>query len=128
MSLFAWFAGITRRPGVSIFFAMALGIGGVGVLAHGGASTSRVSAGHHLLGVVAILAGCIIWSFGSLYARRAQRAQSAVLNIGPPMFSGGVLLFVSSASAGEPAFSSHRGYPPTGLCGLGFTCYDWCAY
>jgi drug/metabolite transporter (DMT)-like permease len=103
MTLFAWFAGITRRPGVSIFFAMAVGIGGVGVLAHAGASTSRVSAGHHLLGVITILAGCIIWSFGSLYARRAQRAHSAVLNIGLQMFAGGVLLFVASALAGEPA-------------------------
>src|SRR4051794_36942810 len=26
LTLFAWFAGITRRPGVSIFFAMALGM------------------------------------------------------------------------------------------------------
>ncbi len=103
MTLFAWFAGITRRPGASIFFAMALGIGGVGVLAHAGASTSQVSAAHHLLGVIVILAGCIIWSFGSLYARRAQRAQSAVLNIGLQMFTGGVLLFVASVLAGEPA-------------------------
>src|SRR5260221_8110139 len=91
---------------------MALGIGGVGVLAYGGASTSRVSAGHHLLGVVAILAGCIIWSFGSLYARRAQRAQSAVLNIGLQMFAGGVLLFVASVLAGEPAFLQPRGVTP----------------
>src|SRR5258708_39338771 len=125
MSLFAWFAGITRRPGVSIFFAMALGIGGVGVLAHGGASTSRVSAGHHLLGVVAILAGCIIWSFGSLYARRAQRAQSAVLNIGLQMFAGGVLLFVASVLAGGPASLDLRGVSPRAFLSwgyLGFIC------
>src|SRR5260221_4495409 len=72
MTLFAWFAGITRRPGVSIFFAMALGIGGVGVLAHGGASTSPGSAGRQPLLVVAILVAGVIYSFGSLYARRAQ--------------------------------------------------------
>src|SRR5260221_13882269 len=91
---------------------MALGIGGVGVLAYGGASTSRVSAGHHLLGVVAILAGCIIWSFGSLYARRAQRAQSAVLNIWLQMFAGGVLLFLSSVLAGGAGFFQPLGLAP----------------
>jgi drug/metabolite transporter (DMT)-like permease len=103
MTLFAWFAGITRRPGISIFFAMALGITGVGVLAHAGTSTSQTSAAHHLLGVIVILTGCVIWSFGSLYARRAQRAESAVLNIGLQMFVGGILLFLASAFAGEPA-------------------------
>jgi drug/metabolite transporter (DMT)-like permease len=103
MTLFAWFAGITRRPGISIFFAMALGIVGVGVLAHAGTSTSQVSAAHHLLGVIVIVIGCVIWSFGSLYARQAQRAESAVLNIGLQMFAGGVLLFLASVVAGEPA-------------------------
>src|SRR5258708_32803331 len=110
MSLFAWFAGITRRPGVSIFFAMALGIGGVGVLAHAGASTSPVSAGPHLLGVVAILAGCIIWSFGSLYARRAQRAQSAGLNNWPQMIARGFPVVRSSAARVGPRVSFPRGF------------------
>jgi drug/metabolite transporter (DMT)-like permease len=103
MTLFAWFAGITRRPGISIFFAMALGMAGVGTLAHAGSSASQASAPHHLLGVIVILTGCIIWSFGSLYARRAQRADSAILNIGLQMFVGGLLLFVASILAGEPA-------------------------
>jgi drug/metabolite transporter (DMT)-like permease len=103
MTLFAWFAGITRRPGTSIFFAMALGMAGVGVLAQAGSGTSQASAAHHLLGVIVILTGCIIWSFGSLYARTAQRAESAVLNIGLQMFIGGLLLFVASVFAGEPA-------------------------
>src|SRR5258707_1803143 len=81
MTLFAWFAGITRRPGISIFFAMALGISGVGVLAHAGTSASQTSAAHHLVGVIVILTGCVIWSFGSLYARRAQPAESTVPKI-----------------------------------------------
>src|SRR5260221_1354277 len=105
MTLFAWFAGITRRPGVSIFFAMALGIGGVGVLAHGGASTSRVSAGHHLLGGVAILAGCIIWSFWFFFARPGQRAQTGRFNILVPMVFRGVPLFVAFVLSGEAALS-----------------------
>jgi len=103
MTLFAWFAGITRRPGISIFFAMALGMAGVGILAHAGSGTSQSSAAHHLLGVIVILIGCIIWSFGSLYARRAHRAESAFLNIGLQMFVGGLLLFAASILAGEPA-------------------------
>jgi drug/metabolite transporter (DMT)-like permease len=104
MTLFAWFGGITRRPGFPIFLAMALGLAGVGVLAHaGGAGTSQASPAQHLLGVIVILVGCVIWSFGSLYARRAQRAESAVLNIGLQMFVGGVLLFLASISSGEPA-------------------------
>jgi drug/metabolite transporter (DMT)-like permease len=103
MTLFAWFAGITSRPGLSIFFAMALGIGGVGVLAHAGTSASQASAAHHVLGIIVIFAGCIIWSIGSLYARRAQRAESAILNVGLQMLVGGALLFLASVFAGELA-------------------------
>jgi drug/metabolite transporter (DMT)-like permease len=103
MTLFAWFAGITRRPGIPIFIAMALGMAGVGILAQAGSGTRQASPAHHLLGVIVILIGCIIWSFGSLYARRAQRAESAILNIGLQMFVGGLLLFVASIFAGEPA-------------------------
>jgi drug/metabolite transporter (DMT)-like permease len=103
MTLFAWFAGITRRPRISIFFAMAIGIAGVGVLARAGSITSQASAADHLLGVIVILTACVIWSFGSLYARRAQRAESAILNVGLQMFAGGLLLFVTSVFAGEPA-------------------------
>jgi drug/metabolite transporter (DMT)-like permease len=102
MTLFAWFAGITRRPGISIFFAMTLGMAGVGILAHAGSGSGQTSAAHHLLGVIVILIGCIIWSFGSLYARRAQRAESAILNIGLQMFVGGLFLFVASILASEP--------------------------
>jgi drug/metabolite transporter (DMT)-like permease len=108
ITLFAWFAGITGRPAISIFFAMALGVAGVGVLAHGATSTGQASPGQHLLGVIVILVGCIIWTFGSLYARRAQRADSAVLNIGLQMFTGGVLLFLASVLTGEPG-SLHLG-------------------
>lgn len=103
MTLFAWFAGITRRPGTMIFFAMALGLAGVGVLARAGTSASQASPADHLLGVVVILFGCIIWSVGSLYARGAQRADSAILNIGLQMFAGGVLLFAASLFSGEPS-------------------------
>src|SRR5260221_6382690 len=60
MTLFAWFAGITRRPGVSIFFAMALGIGGVGVLAHGGGNPRPRVAGPHPPGGGPFLAGCFL--------------------------------------------------------------------
>jgi drug/metabolite transporter (DMT)-like permease len=102
MTLFAWFAGITRRPSISISLALALGLAGVGVLAHAGTNSSQASPQQHLLGVVVILFGCVIWSFGSLYARRARRADSAILNIGLQMFVGGTLLFFASLFAGEP--------------------------
>ncbi|HEX3446064.1 MAG TPA: EamA family transporter [Chthoniobacterales bacterium] len=135
MTLFAWFAGITRRPGGSIFFAMALGMAGVGVLARGGSSPSQASAAHHLLGVIVILTGCIIWSFGSLYARRAQRAESAILNIGLQMFVGGLLLFVASVFAGEPATLSLAAITQRSLLAwiylvgigavIGYSAYAW---
>src|SRR5260221_1164446 len=79
MTLFAWFAGITRRPGVSIFFAMALGIGGVGVLAHGGASTRPGSAGPHPLRRSAIPAGSVISAVWSSFAPPRATARTRPL-------------------------------------------------
>jgi drug/metabolite transporter (DMT)-like permease len=135
LTLFAWFAGITGRPGISIFFAMALGLAGVGVLAHAGTSMSQTSPGLHLLGVIVILFGCVIWAFGSLYARQAQRADSAILNIGLQMFVGGVLLFLASVLSGEPASLnlgaiSHRSflawvYLVTIGAVIGYSAYVW---
>jgi drug/metabolite transporter (DMT)-like permease len=103
MTLFAWFGGITGRPSLSIFLAMALGLAGVGILARTGTGIRQVSPAHHLLGVIVILFGCIVWSFGSLYARRAKRADSAILNVGLQMLAGGLLLLIASACAGEPS-------------------------
>jgi drug/metabolite transporter (DMT)-like permease len=103
LTLFAWFGGITGRPGIPIFFAMLLGLGSVGLLVRADAGASQAAPAGHLLGVIVILFGCIIWSLGSLYARRAKRAQSPILSIGIQMCAGGILLFLASILAGEPA-------------------------
>jgi drug/metabolite transporter (DMT)-like permease len=103
MTLFAWFGRITPRPGIPIFFAMALGLGSVGLLVRAGAGTGQASPAGHLLGVIVILFGCIVWSFGSLYTRQAKHAESPVLSTGIQMCAGGLLLFVASRLSGETA-------------------------
>jgi drug/metabolite transporter (DMT)-like permease len=135
MTLFAWFSGITRRPRIPIFFAMAVGLAGVGVLARPSTSVNHTSPASHLLGVMVILTGCVVWSFGSLYARRAQRADSTILNIGLQMLVGGLLLFLASLLSGEPralnlALISHRSllawvYLVTIGAVIGYSAYAW---
>ena len=50
-----------------------------------------------------VLLAAVVWAAGSLYAKRADRPPSAVLNIGAQMLVGGALLAVAAVLHGEPA-------------------------
>ncbi len=54
-------------------------------------------------GSALVLLAAVVWAAGSLYARRADRPGSAVLNIGAQMLCGGALLALAAVLHGEPA-------------------------
>ena len=104
--LFGWWAGMSPRPGLPILGCLALGWLGVGLLVHpaaapvvaGGAPPSNTQFYGHC-GLV--LGAAAIWAAGSLYAKRADKPASAVMNVGAQMLLGGAMLALAGAFAGE---------------------------
>ena len=96
----------TQRASALAVGGIGLGFAGVVLLALPG-SAGRSS----VLAVVAMVAGALCWSAGTLASRRLELPASQKTNAGVQMLCGGVLLLVLSGLVGE----WHRMPPPTEL-------------
>ena len=105
IGLFGWWSGMMPRPGVVAFLSMAVGFAGVCLLVHptptAAGSTTVEARTDFVTGSALVLLAAMVWAAGSLYAKRADRPGSAVLNIGAQMLCGGVLLGVAAVLRGE---------------------------
>src|SRR5665213_721436 len=93
------------RPTRAGLMGMAFGIAGVILLVlPGGGKGSRTAA-------LVLLFGVLCWTFGTLWSRRLSVPKSRYANAGLQMFTGGVVLLLLSAAAGEmkglPEVMSH---------------------
>ena len=104
MVLLDWMHDRDKRPHTGVVSGLALGVAGIVVLI---GPSELFGSGHtDLAGAGAIVAGTLIWSVGSLYARHAPRPPSAQLLSGMQMTAGGAaLLLVSSLAGGWDGFS-----------------------
>jgi len=87
-----------RLPRAAIA-GLAIGIGGVGVLAgvpHGGGV-------RELVGSLAIVAGAISWSLGIFYSRSAPLHPSTLMSASMSLLCGGAMLVIASAATGSLA-------------------------
>jgi drug/metabolite transporter (DMT)-like permease len=101
MVLFEWLLPGGKRPAPMVWLGVAVGLGGVGLLAKPGAAAA--GSEHYLTGVAALMVASIVWSLGSLYAKRATLPSSMPLTIGMQMLAGGFWLGLLSLTLGEPA-------------------------
>ncbi len=110
MGLFGWWSGMTPRPNAVACLSMACGFAGVCLLVHPAPATANATLAPADLsaGSVLVLLAAAVWAAGSLYAKRADRPASAVLNIGTQMLCGGAMLGVAAVLHGEGA-SFHPG-------------------
>ena len=84
-------------PKLSVLAGLVLGIAGLAILVLPGQS-----AGHaDFFGVGLLIAACLSWAVGSLYAPRAQLPASTFLGIAMEMMAGGLLLWVVGLATGE---------------------------
>ena len=139
MGLFGWWSGVTPRPGPAACLSMGIGFAGVCLLVRPGSATSgaktALSPADFSTGVALVLLAAAVWAAGSLYAKRAARPASAVLNIGAQMLCGGALLGVAALLRGESrgfdpgAISAHSawafGYLVCVGALVGFSAYIW---
>jgi drug/metabolite transporter (DMT)-like permease len=132
MLLFEWLRPNGVRPRLDVLAGLALGFGGVAMLARGeynGAGPAQV------WGIAALLAASIGWAAGSIFNRAAQKPDSALLGVGMQMMTGGGLLLLISLALGESGELSFSNVSSASamawlyLVGagslIGFTAYIW---
>lgn len=133
MVLFDWARPGGVRPRPIVAAGILLGLVGVVVLVGPGeiAGGGRID----LLGAAVVLAGTLMWAFGSIYSRGATLPASPVLSIGMQMFCGGAIATVVSLVAGEQWEGVAGGMSTDSLLALvylvifgsliGFSAYAW---
>jgi drug/metabolite transporter (DMT)-like permease len=94
----AWPGG--TRPGRAVWIGMMLGFVGVAWLA----APWEAAEAHgrlHAPGVIAILAACAFWAFGSIFSRHAKPAAPPLVAAAAQMLCGSVALGLVAAGTGE---------------------------
>lgn len=97
MTEWSWRGG--QRPAPAVFVGMALGFAGVAYLAAPWETATASSL--NLPGLIAILAGCLFWAFGSIYSRHAKLAAPPLVGAAAQMLCGSVSLALVAACRGE---------------------------
>ncbi|MFL6540987.1 MAG: EamA family transporter [Chthoniobacterales bacterium] len=100
--LLMWLFRMGDRPTPLTGFGLAVGFVGVGVLVGPALHVSRGNESSAAwIGMVILLVSSLIWSLGSLYARKAQNARSSFLAASQQMLCGGGLMFLIGTARGE---------------------------
>lgn len=135
IALLGWLTGSAARPTPIIWFGLAGGFAGVGILLAPSFTNNAADHSHTTIGMLILLFSAFSWSAGSLYSRRAKNAPSPFLAAGQQMLCGGVLLMLCGLVRGEMRhFDPHRmtwlsvgAWVYLVLIGavVGFTAYIW---
>jgi drug/metabolite transporter (DMT)-like permease len=106
MVLLEWWRPGGVRPQPLVLVGLAVGFGGVALLAR---SHTHSGGAVHTWGVMALMAASMGWAMGAIYNRRSLKPGSPLLAVGMQMIAGGVLLLGFAALHGEAAtFSLSR--------------------
>ena len=101
MVLIEWLRPGGRRPAVSVFAGVALGLVGLALLV--GPESMRSDGSSDFVGALVLVLGSLSWAAGSLFTKWSPKASSGTIGAGTQMLAGGVLLLLFSLVMGEPA-------------------------
>jgi len=101
MVLLGWASGMAPKPTPIVWFALAGGFLGVGVLFGPALHFPSNHGGNPATGICILLVTSFIWSAGSLYSRAAKHAASPFLTAAQQMICGGMLLLLAGIVTGE---------------------------
>ena len=131
MVLAAWVLPGGAAPTARVSAGVALGLLGVALLPMDASGPGAIDP----LGVAALLAGAMGWVAASFYFRAPRRPASSLFAAGMPLLTGGALLFLASAAAGEPGRVRAEDVTPAAVGALlylivfgsivAFTAYTW---
>jgi drug/metabolite transporter (DMT)-like permease len=88
------------KPNWQSILGLAIGFAGIVVLI-GPLDYKGQSGQYELVGIVVCLVAAFLWSLGSIYSRRADLPQSALMTTGMEMVAGSIGLFIIATLAGE---------------------------
>ncbi|HEY8490054.1 MAG TPA: EamA family transporter [Dehalococcoidia bacterium] len=133
MAVLEWARPGGTRPRAGVAVGVALGLGGVALLA--GPGELAGGARPDPLGTAVLLLASLSWAAGSVYLRRAPLPRSQALATGMEMVAGGALLGLAALAAGEPGGLDLGGASLRSWLALaylvifgslvGFTAYTW---
>jgi drug/metabolite transporter (DMT)-like permease len=116
MVVFRWLQPGGERPVKQVWAGVGLGLVGLALLIRpweGGGALD-------VAGVAALVVGSMSWAWGSIRSRRLDLPASPVMATGLEMLSGGALLLLFGAFAGEPAQIHLAAISGRSLLGLGY--------
>jgi len=135
LTLFGWLSGISARPKPGVMLGLALGLGGVYLLASTAEAGQVAIPGHQTLGIACVLTAALLWSIGSLYSKKKQPASSPFVAGGMQMICGGLVMLIAALAHGEassfaPAAITTKSWVAFGYLVvfgsiMGFTAYIW---
>lgn len=99
ITLFGWLIYREGKPGKQIVLGLALGFIGVGLLI--GPDQLLGTATFGWTSLLVLMLAPILWSFGSLYSRRAELPENIFMSTALEMLAGGVLLILAGLLTGE---------------------------
>jgi drug/metabolite transporter (DMT)-like permease len=95
--LLQWWRPGGKRPNVWVFGGVALGLAGLYLLVDPGSDRSQ----GNLLVEGILLVAALSWAIGSLYSKRAPRAENEFIGTGMEMIVAGVVLIAAGLATGE---------------------------
>jgi drug/metabolite transporter (DMT)-like permease len=103
LAVLGWWSGLASRPAPLVAVGLALGLGGVYLLARTPGASHVALPGHETLGVALVLTAALVWAIGSLYSKKNQPAPSPFVSGGMQMLCGGLVMLVVGLIKGEAA-------------------------
>ncbi|OZC02711.1 EamA family transporter [Rubricoccus marinus] len=98
MVILDWLRPGGTRPGWAVELGLLVGLVGMFLLVGPSSLGGQTVDG---LGALAVGGAALSWAIGSIYQRRAPKADSTLLNVGMQMLAGGTLLLVFGLALGE---------------------------
>lgn len=101
LAVLGWLSGISPRPTKWVALGLGAGMAGMYLLAAHPTATAVKVPGHQGLGMGIVLVASLVWSIGSLYAKKHQPAPSPFASGGMQMLCGGVAMLIVGLLRGE---------------------------
>ncbi|TGE09712.1 drug/metabolite exporter YedA [Hymenobacter fodinae] len=101
LAVLGWWSGLASRPAPLVAVGLALGLGGVYLLARTPGVSHVALPGHEGLGTTLVLVAALVWAIGSLYSKKHQPAPSPFISGGMQMLCGGLVMVVVGLLKGE---------------------------
>ena len=101
LAVLGWLSGISPRPTKWVALGLGAGMLGMYLLAAHPTATAVKQPGHAGLGIAIVLLASLVWSIGSLYAKKHQPVPSPFTSGGMQMLCGGAAMLIVGLMRGE---------------------------